>query len=60
MTQCNRHPKYKVKREPTSTCRVCWYIWTQKATRKLVTSIVCKEIARDNRDRIENRGGLLL
>jgi hypothetical protein len=27
---CPKHPRWKKKRKPTSTCESCWFIWVMK------------------------------
>lgn len=34
-SECSIHPKYQVKRKPTSMCKTCWAIWNDAEKRRL-------------------------
>lgn len=38
--RCPVHPRYKVKRQPTSGCKMCWRIWRTRDSQALATTML--------------------
>lgn len=39
LEKCAKHPRYKVKRKPTSTCERCWILWVMNLDARVLGSV---------------------